>query len=89
VGKAGSTVYKVLSLGAGILGGMIAGAVFRRVWKLIPGQDDAPAPTDEDRTWREVLPAAALQGAITASVRATVKRGGATGVRRITGTWPA
>ncbi|MGP3925257.1 DUF4235 domain-containing protein [Streptomyces sp. 8N616] len=82
-------IYKVLAMVSGILGGMIAGAIFKRVWRLLPGQDKAPAPTDEDATWREVLPAAALQGAITAGVRATVKRGEATGMRRLTGTWPA
>jgi hypothetical protein len=36
-----------------------------------------------------VLAAAALQGAIFAVVRAAVDRGGATGVRRLTGHWPA
>jgi hypothetical protein len=36
-----------------------------------------------------VLVASALQGMIFALVRAAVDRGGAAGVRRITGTWPA
>ncbi|MET8677403.1 DUF4235 domain-containing protein [Streptomyces sp. NPDC004647] len=72
----------------GLIGGMIAGAIFKRVWKVVAGEDDTPEPTDEDRRWREVLPAAALQGAIGAGVRATIQRGSATGVRRITGTWP-
>lgn len=85
----GKVLYKVLSLVFGILGGMVAAAVFKQVWRWLPGQDHAPAPTDEESTWREVLPAAALQGAISAGVRATVRRGGATGVRRLTGTWPA
>ncbi|MFD0823500.1 DUF4235 domain-containing protein, partial [Micromonospora zhanjiangensis] len=44
--------------------------------------------TDEDRGWGEILAAAALQGAIFAVVRAAVDRGGAVGVRRLTGRWP-
>ena len=47
-----------------------------------------PAPTDEDRGWGEILAAAALQGAIFSVVRAAVDRGGAVGVRRLTGRWP-
>ncbi|MGP3982282.1 DUF4235 domain-containing protein [Streptomyces sp. KR80] len=85
----GRVIYKVLATVAGLIGGMIAGAIFKAVWKHLPGQDQAPKATDEDATWRELLPAAALQGAISAGVRATVQRGGATGVRRLTGTWPA
>ena len=36
-----------------------------------------------------VLAAAAVQGAIFALVRAAVDRAGATGVKRLTGSWPA
>jgi hypothetical protein len=85
----GKVIYKVLAMAAGILGGMIAGAIFKRLWRLLPGNEQAPAPTDEDSALREILPAAALQGAIRAGVRAIVQRGSATGFRRLTGTWPA
>ncbi|WP_407549042.1 DUF4235 domain-containing protein [Streptomyces sp. Pv4-95] len=81
-------LYKPFSLLFGVLGGVAAGAVFKQVWKLVAGEDDAPDATDEDRRWREVLAAAALQGAIFAAVKAAVGRGGAVGVRRVTGTWP-
>ncbi len=60
----------------------------RQVWKLASGDDDAPDATDENRGWGEIIIAAALQGAIFAVVKALVDRGGATGVRKITGTWP-
>jgi hypothetical protein len=83
-------LYKPLGLLFGMLGGMLAAAIFRQVWKLVArGAKEAPEPTDEERTWGEVLPAAALQGAIFAVVKAAVDRGGAAGVRRVTGTWPA
>lgn len=81
--------YKPLGMAFGAAGGVLAGAVFRRVWRLIDDQHEAPSPTDENRGWREVLIASALQGMIFALVRAAVDRSGAAGVRRLTGTWPA
>jgi predicted metal-dependent enzyme (double-stranded beta helix superfamily) len=82
-------LYRPLGLGFSVAGGLVAGALFKQVWKLAAGEEDAPKATEEDRTWREVLLAAALQGTIFAVVKAAVDRGGAKGVRRLTGTWPA
>ncbi|GAB3206324.1 DUF4235 domain-containing protein [Marinactinospora endophytica] len=81
-------MYKPFGLAAGAFSGLLAGVVFKQVWKLLKGQDDAPEATKEDSTWTEVLLAAALQGAIFALVKAAVDRAGATGVRRVTGKWP-
>jgi hypothetical protein len=81
-------MYKPVGVVLGLAAGAVAGAVFRQVWKLTAGDGDAPNPTDEDRHWGEVLAAAALQGAIFSVVRAAVDRGGAVGVRRLTGRWP-
>ncbi len=81
-------LYKPLGLLFGALGGVVAGAVFRRLWALLRHEGEAPQATDQERTWREVLTAAALQGAVFALVKATVDRGGALGVRRLTGAWP-
>lgn len=81
-------LYKPLSLAIGVAGGLIAGAVFKQVWKMVAGEDEAPEATSQDYSWGEVLTAAALQGAIFAVVKAAVDRGGAAGVRRLTGHWP-
>jgi hypothetical protein len=88
VSKATRIAYKPVGLLLGIGAGALAGFVFKEVWKLAAGDDDAPNATDEDRGWGEILAAAALQGAIFAVVKALVDRGGATGVRKITGEWP-
>lgn len=80
--------YKPVGVLLGLAAGAVAGAVFQRVWKATAGDGEAPNPTDEDRGWGEILAAAALQGAIFAVVRAAVDRGGAVGVRRVTGRWP-
>ena len=80
-------LYKLLDLIASMVGGLLAGLIFKRVWKLI-GQGDAPKPVDERRGWGEILLAAMLQGAIFALVKAAVDRGAAEGTRRLTGIWP-
>jgi hypothetical protein len=80
--------YRPVGLLLGMSAGLLAGAVFKQVWKMTAGDGEAPTPIDEDRGWGEILAAAALQGAIFAVVRAAVDRGGAVGVRRLTGSWP-
>ncbi|MCT2276709.1 DUF4235 domain-containing protein [Micromonospora chalcea] len=87
-GKIGKAAYKPVGVLLGLAAGTVAGVIFRQVWKLTAGDGEAPSATDEDRRWAEVLAAAALQGAIFAVVRAAVDRGGAVGVRRLTGRWP-
>ncbi|MFD7667347.1 DUF4235 domain-containing protein [Streptomyces sp. NPDC059788] len=81
-------LYKPLGMVFGVLGGVLAGVLFKRLWKLVGGAEDAPEALDEERRWREVLPAAALQGATLAVVKAAVDRSGAVAVRKATGTWP-
>lgn len=80
--------YKLVSMVVSVLGGILAGAIFKRVWKLAAGEDEAPKATDARRRWREVLAAAALQGAISALVKAAMDRGVAEGTRKLTGVWP-
>jgi len=84
----GKLVYKPVGILLGVAAGGIAGVVFKQVWKRVAGDSDAPNATDEERDWGEVLAAAALQGAIFALVKAAVDRGGAVGVKRLTGRWP-
>ena len=86
--RASKVLYKPVGLLLGLGGGMLASAVFDRTWRLLGHDDDAPGATDQDRTWREVLLAAALQGAVFAVVKAAVDRSGAAATRRLTGTWP-
>ncbi len=81
-------LYKPLGIGFGVLGGILAGVVFKQIWKLIADEEDAPKATEDARSWGEVLPAAAFQGAIFALVKAAVDRGGAEGFRKLTGVWP-
>jgi hypothetical protein len=81
-------LYKPVGMLVSVLGGMLAGAIFKRVWKIAAREDDAPKATDARRGWREILLAAALQGAIFALVKAAVDRAAAEGTRKVTGVWP-
>ena len=45
-------LYKPLGLLVSVLGGLVAGAIFKRIWKLAAHEDDAPQATDADRGWR-------------------------------------
>jgi hypothetical protein len=81
-------LYKPVSLLVSVLSGILAGAIFKKMWKIAAGQDEAPRATDERYGWRDVLIAAALQGAIFAVVKAAVGRATAQGTRKLIGVWP-
>ena len=81
-------LFKPLGMLVGVLGGLLANAAFSAIWKRVTGEADAPDPADRDRSWREVLIAATVQGAIFGLVKAAVDRGMATGVSNVTGEWP-
>ena len=81
-------LYKPVSVLVTVLGGVVAGAIFKRVWKLAAGEEEAPKATDIRRGYREVLLAAALQGAIFALVKAILERSAAEGTRKLTAFWP-
>jgi len=66
-------LYKPVGILVSVLGGIVAGALFKRIWKLAAHEDETPDATDAQRGWGEVLVAATLQGAVT---------------RKLTGFWP-
>lgn len=78
-------LYRPLSLLISVAGGILASAVFKRIWRAISGEDEAPQATSSQYHTREVLTAAVLQGAVYAGVKAAVDRVGAKGYHRLTG----
>ena len=42
-------LYKPVGMLVSVLGGVIAGAIFKRVWKVAAREDDAPEATDAQR----------------------------------------
>ena len=76
-------MYKPVSILASVLGGVLAGIIVKRIWQLAVRE-----ATDARRGWQEVLPIAALQGAVFGLVKAAAGRGAAHGTRKLTGVWP-
>lgn len=87
-GTADNTMFTLVSMASGILGGALAGALFNRLWRAVSGADEVPEPTALDRSVKEVLIAGVLQGAVFGLVKAIVGRITATSYRRFTGTDP-
>ena len=78
-------LYRPLSLLISVLGGILAGAVFKKVWAVVSGEEEAPEATSPDYSTKEVLLAAVVHGAVFAGVKAAVDRAGAKGFKKITG----
>lgn len=81
-------IYKPFGLIFSVVAGLVARAMFKRVWRTVAHEDDAPDATDEDKGWGEVVAAAAAQGAVFGGVKAVMDRAGATGFAWLTGAWP-
>jgi hypothetical protein len=79
--------YKPWSILFGIAGGLVASRLFAALWSLV-NDEPPPKPTQRDTTWKAVIPAAALEGAIYAGVKAAAQRGSATSFEHTTGVWP-
>lgn len=83
-------LYRPVGIVTSVLAGLLAGSLFRAVWHKTVADDksDPPTPLQSEYEWREILTAAALQGAIYALVKAVTERGGARAFQRVTGEWP-
>jgi hypothetical protein len=88
--KSAKILYRPLGLVSSVLAGVVAGSVFKSVWKhATPGDNaDAPRALESEYRLREILVASAVQGAIFATVKALVSRGGARAFQSWTGEWP-
>jgi hypothetical protein len=81
-------LYRPLAFLVSVLGGLVAGTIFKQIWKLVSGEEEAPKARESEYSWREILPAAAVQGALFGLVKAAIDRGGMEGFRKLTGIWP-
>jgi hypothetical protein len=81
-------LYRPFGLLLGVLGGLLAGTIFKQIWKRVAGKEDAPKAKESEYGWREVLPAAMVQGAVFGLVKAAVDRSGARAFEKLTGSWP-
>jgi len=88
VSKGAKLAYRPFGLVGGILAGVVSGAIFKQIWRRVADADDAPDALQSEYDMREVVIAAALQGAIFAATKAAIDRLGAQGFTKLTGSWP-
>ena len=79
-----------MGLAGSVIGGLIAGTIFKQAWKrAAPGdKPDPPKPLETEYPFKEILLAAAIQGAIFSVVKTVIDRQGARLFERLTGEWP-
>lgn len=65
---------KLVAKPVGMAAGAAGGAVFKSLWRRVDSGRDVPEAEDRSRSWRAVLFAAALQGAVFAVIHALVER---------------
>jgi hypothetical protein len=80
-------IYKPFGIAVGIVAGILARAVFGKVWGLID-EEEPPESTTLETSWPKLILAAALQGIVFNVVRAAIERFGAKGWTHLTGVWP-
>ncbi|MGH3823080.1 MAG: DUF4235 domain-containing protein [Pseudonocardiaceae bacterium] len=80
-----AVMYRVLSLGTGILGGALASALVSRLWSQFSDRNELPDPTALDLHLREALIAGAVQGVVFGVVKTALARGTSKSYRRLTG----
>ena len=86
--KGAKIAYRPIGLIAGLVAGSVSGIVFKQVWKVVAKEEEAPSALQSEYRMREVVLAAAVQGAIFAATKAAIDRAGARVFTRVTGNWP-
>ncbi len=83
-------LYRPVGLASSVLAGVVAGAIYKKIWAAATDADDdgPPKPLERDQTLKMIFGAALIQGAIFAVVKAATQRGGARVFERATGEWP-
>jgi hypothetical protein len=88
--KSAKILYRPVGLLSSLLGGLLAGVIFKQVWRrATPGQQsDPPGALETEYPFKEILLAAAIQGAIFSVVKTVIDRQGARLFEKATGEWP-
>jgi hypothetical protein len=80
-------VFMPVSIGIGLLAGMISRKIFEKLWGLVD-EEDPPDAQHRDVPYIKLIAALLVEGAIFRLVRGAVDHGSRHGFARMTGTWP-
>ena len=87
--RSAKILYRPVGIVSSIGGGLLANLIFQKVWqRAAPGPDAPPTALQTGHGLKEILLAAALQGAIFATVKVLIDRGGARAFQQWSGEWP-
>jgi uncharacterized protein DUF4235 len=84
-------VSKILFIPFSVIGGILAGIVGKKTFEVLWGafdDEDAPDPKHREISFKKLVPALLLQGAIVRAVRGLIDHGTRRAFNRVTGTWP-
>jgi hypothetical protein len=85
VSAVSKALYLPLQIATSVAGGLIASKIFTEIWQRVsPSDEEPPDPKDLNRSGREAIAAAAVQGLVFGLVRAAVSRASAHGYRAVT-----
>jgi hypothetical protein len=83
----GKLAFIPVSVGTGLLAGLVGKKIFDVLWGLVDDQEP-PEPEHREVTWPKMLAALALQGAIFRIAKGLADHGSRIGYERATGVWP-
>lgn len=79
--------FAPISIGAGLLAGLVAQKVFDRLWAVFD-DEDPPEPDNRDAPVVKLLAALAIEGAVFRMVKGLTDRGARKAFAAATGAWP-
>jgi hypothetical protein len=82
-----SVVFKPVGIIAGLLAGIVGRKIFELIWGVID-KEDAPEPKHREITLGKLVIALLLEGAIFRVLRGLADHGARHGFARLTGEWP-
>ena len=90
VSTSAKILYRPVGLVSSIIGGLLAGVIFKQVWRRAAPDEksDPPKPLETEYSYKEIILAAAIQGAIFSVVKTVIDRQGARLFEKWTGEWP-
>lgn len=83
----GKVIFLPVSIGGGLLAGVIAKKLFGRIWGVIDDQEP-PQPQHRDIHLGKLALALTIEGALFSLVKGFVDHGSRHAFTRLTGSWP-